>query len=223
MSTLTRTRRLLVTRRDPETASYETVGELAETTDGKYSFQYHPHTRRPMPGMPDLSEVYTSSRLFPTFDHRVISPRRADHDGYLNGLNLPPDATPFEVLARSGGRSAVDTYELTPVPEPGPVELLFLVHGIRHLEPSEQDAVDQLQHGDKLELRLEPENPVDDQAVLVTRLGCRLGWVPSPLVPYIRQIMTSACSLNVERLNPPEAGFHMRLLVKVTGTYKDLN
>lgn len=125
MQTMTGTQRLLVTRRDPHTSGYEAVGELTQS-DGGYSFAYRPGVTRPLHGMPDLSKTYRSDDLFPQFKQRVISPRRADHDQHLQELNLAAEASPFEVLARSGGRSAVDTYELTPVPAVGPVDILFL-------------------------------------------------------------------------------------------------
>lgn len=218
MQTMTGTQRLLVTRRDPHTSGYEAVGELTQS-DGGYSFAYRPGVTRPLHGMPDLSKTYRSDDLFPQFKQRVISPRRADHDQHLQELNLAAEASPFEVLARSGGRSAVDTYELTPVPAVGPVDILFLAHGIRHLTRQEQDAVSRLSPGDLICLQPEPENAHDSQAIIVSRSGMRLGYVPAPLAPYIHQVLQQEHRLVVERLNPLEAGFHMRLLLRLTGTY----
>lgn len=217
MMTRTGTRRLLVTRRNPETTHYESIGELARGEHG-YTFTYLPDVTRALPGMP-RGEVYESADLFPLFSHRVISPRRADHADYLAGLDLEPDAEPFEVLTRSGGLSAVDTLELTPIPEPGPVELRFLVHGIRHLADDEQARIDTLTAGQSLRLVPAPNTPTDDRAVLVTDDGCRLGYVPRPLTEYVRPIMATEHSLTVERINDAEAGFHMRLLVRLVGTY----
>lgn len=214
---MTRTRRLLVTRRNPDTNSYETLGELAHGESG-YTFTYREGTTRPLPGMPNVNEPYTSGDLFPLFEHRVISPRRADRHTYLEGLALDLEATPFEVLARSGGRSAVDTLELTPMPEPGPVDICFLVHGIRHLTQSERTRIDSLIEGQPLQLRPEPDNPKDARAVLVTDEGQRLGYVPGPLLDYVHPILGGEHSLTVERVNPAEAGFHMRLLVRLAGT-----
>lgn len=211
------TQRLLVTRRNPATESYETVGELSRE-EARYTFSYAPDVTRPLPGMADTSRSYTSEGLFPLFAHRVISPRRADHDDYLADLALSPGATPFEVLTRSGGRSAVDTLELTPIPEPGPVELRFLVHGIRHLTASERARIDTLTEGQALDLRPEPANQFDPRAVLVTDDGHRLGYVPRPLLDYIHPILTCDHSLALERVNDAEAGFHMRLLVRLVGT-----
>lgn len=212
------TQRLLVTRRDPHTRAYEAIGEVRRGEEG-FTFEYRSDATHTLPGMRDTSRTYTSSRLFPLFEHRVISPRRGDYDEYLANLALDEVADPFEVLARSGGRSAVDTLELTPLPEPGPVDLTFLVHGIRHLEQGEQERVDALAPGEELDLTPEPENKFDGRAVLVTRDACRLGYVPGPLLPSIHRIMRSDLRVAVERVNAHEAGFHMRLLVRLTGTY----
>lgn len=219
MSTLTRTqtRRLLVTRRDPQTRRYETVGELSCDESG-YTFKYSEGVTRPLPGMPEIDASYASPDLFPLFEHRVISPRRADHDDYLAVLALEPSATPFEVLARSGGRSAVDTLELTPMPEPGRVDITFLVHGIRHLTESERARISALTPGQPLALRREPDNVADERAVLVNDEDHRLGYVPNPLLDYVHNIMGHEHELRVERVNPDSAGFHMRLLVRLVGT-----
>jgi hypothetical protein len=220
MATMTpvQTRRLLVTRRNPDTESYEAIGELSHEESGDYVFTYRDGVTRALPGMADTSGSYTSTELFPLFEHRVISPRRNDHDEYLAGLALVPDATPFEVLARSGGRSAVDTLELTPMPEPGLIDLRFLVHGIRHLTDAERAGLDGLSAGQALYLRAEPDNVKDTHAVLVTNQEQRLGYVPRPLLPYIHQVMAEPHELCVERVNPASAGFHMRLLVRLRGS-----
>jgi hypothetical protein len=218
MSTLigTRTQRLLVTRRNPDSASYETIGELVHDDSG-YAFTYAPGVVRPLPGMPDTSRRYSSDELFPLFEHRVISSRRADRDAYLSGLALGPEATPFEVLARSGGRSAVDTLELTPMPKPGPLDLLFLVHGIRHLSEAERRHIGNLRVGQRIWLVPEPDNSADRQAVLVADDDRRLGYVPRPLLRYIHRVRETDHALTVERVNPVEAGYHMRLLVRLRG------
>lgn len=217
MSTMTRTERLLVTRRDPHTAAYAAVGELRHDREGDfYTFTYRDEVTRALPGLP-LGQVHTSSRLFPLFSQRVVSPLRGDHDEILGMLDLQGQATPFEVLARSGGRSATDTLEITPIPEPGPFEVRFLVHGIRHLTETERARIDDLHPGDALDLRAEPTNPVDRRAVLVTGDGQRLGYVPRPLLEYVRPAMERDHTLTVEQVNPAAAGHHMRLLVRLVG------
>lgn len=214
--TPSRTLRLLVTWRNPATSGYEAIGELVHH-GGRYTFTYRDDASLLLPGMTETDRPYVSDELFPLFEHRVISPRRKDHDEYLADLGLPPDATPFEVLTRSGGRSAVDTLELTPMPEAGPVDMRFLVHGIRHLTQDERERIGALQPGQNLTLAPEPRNPVDPSATLVTDEGHRLGWVPRPLVEQIAPMLGRGYSLTVDRVNPTSAGFHMRLLVRLVG------
>ena len=215
MPTMTRTDRLLVSRQDPRTRTYSRMGELRREGE-EYVFAYDAGATRALPGL-RLGVAHRSRSLFPIFAERVMSPHRADHRAALEQLDLAPDADPFEVLAVSGGQRTGDTYEVTPLPEPGPVELPFLVHGIRHLTEAERAHIDTITPGQLLSLRHEPENQANERAVLVAADGKRLGYVPDPLVEYVHKIMEQPFEIKVKRTNPPEAGFHMRLLVVVTG------
>jgi hypothetical protein len=161
--------------------------------------------------------VHESESLFPIFAERVMDPHRPERAETLEQLGLGADAEPLEVLAVSGGGRTGDTYELTPLPQPGPVSLPFLVHGIRHLTSEERAAIDDLKSGDRLELRCESDNEVNERALLVMQSGGRLGYVPDPLLDYVHRIMERPFELVVDRVNPPEAGMHMRLLVRLTG------
>jgi hypothetical protein len=217
MTTLLKTDQLLVSRQDPATRAFVRVGTLRY--DGQsYSFEYDPSAERPLPGLP-LGKTYRSDRLFPIFAERVLDPHRPERAETLEQLGLPREATPFEVLAVSGGGRTGDTYELTPLPHRGEVSLPFLVHGIRHLRADERAAIDGLKPGDQLSLQYEPENPVNARALLVTQGGVRLGYVPDPLLGYVHDIMRSEHELVVERVNPAAAGLHMKLLVRLSGRY----
>lgn len=218
MLTALKTDRLLVSRQDPDTRLYSSVGELRR--DGEdYVFVYAKDVTRALPGLP-LGKEHRSHDLFPIFAERVMDPRRPDSPQTLEQLGLGPRAGPFEILAVSGGRRTGDTYELTPLPEQGDVELPFLVHGVRHLRSEEQAHVDTLAHGQHVNLQHDPENEANKRAVLVTDRGVRLGYVPDPLLEYVHKIMRRDHAVIVERVNPPEAGFHMRLLVVLAGKYE---
>lgn len=217
MLTVHRTDRLLVSRQDPETRRYFRVGELK--FDGEeYLFEYCDGVTRALPGLP-LGREHRSPDLFPIFAERVMDPHRPDLAQTLEQLGLSPEAEPFEVLAVSGGQRTGDTYELTPLPEHGDVQLPFLVHGIRHLLPQERSQIDALTPGQRLTLQHEPSNEVNDRAVLVTDNGARLGYVPDPLLDYVHNMMAQDYALTVKRVNPLEAGFHLRLLVVLSGRY----
>ena len=217
MSTLLKVDQLLVSRQDPETRLFSRVGTLS--FDGReYVFVYDPGVVRALPGLP-LDGAHRSDTLFPIFAERVLDPQRPERTETLAQLGLPGEAGPFEVLAVSGGSRTGDTYELTPLPHPGQVSLPFLVHGVRYLDAAERAAIDTLKPGDDLALTHEPGNPVNERALVVTRDGHRLGYVPDPLVDYVHVIMREDHQLVVERVNPAEAGLHMRLLVRLRGQY----
>lgn len=222
MRTATRTERLLVSRQDPTTRLFTRVGELSRAGDG-YVFTYDNGITRALPGLP-LGRDHRSTNLFPVFAERILSPSRPDRRMTLAQLDLDAGAEPFEVLARSGGRRTGDTYELTPIPEPGPVSLLFLVHGVSHLPKTGQECVDSLRAGDALELVREPGNPVNPQAIQVTRMGMPIGYVPDPLIDIVARVLGAdhGPRLSVARVNPRDAGFHMRILVAMDGYLPEL-
>ena len=215
MATLMKTDALVVSRQDPETRRYSRVGVLSQ--DGHlFRFKYDGGVTRALPGLP-LGRVHESESLFPIFAERVMDPHRPERAETLEQLGLGAEAEPLEVLAVSGGGRTGDTYELTPLPQPGPVSLPFLVRGIRHLTSEERAAIDHLSSGDRLELRCETDNEVNERALLVRQSGGRLGYVPDPLLAYMHRIMEHPFELVVDRVNPVEAGMHMRLLVRLTG------
>jgi hypothetical protein len=217
MLTSTRTKRLLVSRQDGESRRFGRIGVLACKGD-EYTFTYEAGVTRALPGLP-LGRVHTSPVLFPIFAERVMHPMRPDRPEALARLGLTPDAGPFEVLSISGGGRTGDTYELTPLPETGPVELPFLVHGIRHLSTDEQARIDLLAVDQELQLVDEPDNIANERALLVTDDGSKLGYVPDPLLDYVHNIVQRDHSLTVARVNPADAGLHLRLLVVLRGSY----
>ena len=217
-------RRLMVTWQDPETRSYHQVGWLTQYDDGSFGYVYLPSAQRlarfhPFVGFREFDQSYYSVHLFPFFAQRLLSPQRPDLPRLLSALALDDsDAVgPFEFLARSGGRRGGDTVELLPEPlieKDGSTCWLFLVHGVRYV-PGAGEVIDQLLPGDALEMVAEPDNPVNPEALLVTRDGRRLGWVPDPLLRHLRSIADP--QLAVVRANPADLGHHLRLLVKVAG------
>lgn len=218
-------RRLAVTWRHPRTHTYHAVGLLTHA-DHEYRFDYLAESAevlgpRLLLGFPDLEREYRSFALFPLFAERLMDPARPDRPRLLEALSLDALATPMEVLARSGGRRTGDTLELLPEPEVAPdgtTGCLFLVHGIRHVDGS-SDAIDALVRGQELLLVDEPTNPVNPMAIRVEEHQAGLlGWVPDPLVDYVRHVRAFGdATLRVERANPADVGHHLRLLVHLTG------
>ncbi len=215
MTTMLQTDELLVSRQDADTRRYSRVGVLS--FDGEsFRFAYAEGVTRAMPGLP-LGREHVSETLFPIFAERMMDAHRPERAETLRALGLDSAAEPMEVLAVSGGGRTGDTYELTPLPQPGAVHLPFLVHGIRYLEPAERAAIDDLRPGDRLELRCEEDNPANVHALLVRTDGQRLGYVPDPLLDYVHRIIEAPYELVVQRVNPVESGMHMRLLVRLSG------
>lgn len=215
MATLVKTDTLLVTRKDPETRRHSRVGLLSHDRY-IFRFKYDDGVTLAMPGLP-LGRVHESKSLFPIFAERLMDPRRPDRAETLEQLGLGAEAEALEVLAVSGGGRTGDTFELTPLPRPGPVSLPFLVHGIRQLTSQERAAIDDVKPGDRLELRLETDNEINERALLVRQSGARLGYAPDPLLDYLNLITERPFALIVERVNPVESGLHVRLLVRLTG------
>lgn len=215
---------LLVTWQDPETRRYHAIGVLSRNVAGSFQFRYLKGARslsgfRPLLGFSDIDHQYESATLFPIFAERILDQSRPDRTTLYDALDLVATAGPMEFLARSGGRRAGDRIELLPTPsiDGTRTECTFLVHGVRHIEGA-SEAVDRLHPGQRLDLQAEPDNPSDPDAVLVTTDGTRLGWVPNPLLEYVRAVMaTGDVRVTVVRANPRQFGHHMRLLVSLEG------
>jgi hypothetical protein len=187
----------LVLRQDPDTREYAVVGRLYREDD-QYAFRYAPRvsadpTAAPLPGFPDLRQTYRSPALFATFSNRVMTPRRDSYQDYLGLLGLQGgEHEPFEVLARTWGTRTTDRIQVLPIPHVGPgghLQTRFLVHGGGHVDPDGR-VLSRVLVGDQLQLRPEPENQVDESAVLVLRMGDaeRLGYIPRPLAPFIHSL-----------------------------------
>lgn len=215
---------VLVTWQHPVIRNYEAVGVLTRARE-LYEFRYLERARglagfRPFLGFGELEADYRSPHLFPLFAERVLNEARPDRLSLFQALDLVEAAGPLEFLARSGGRRAGDTIELLPIPEivGSWTRCTFLVHGVRY-QPGASDAIGQLAEGQRLALIPDVDNEHDERAVLVTDRGVRLGWVPGPLLDYVRAVMDAGrAELTVVRANPPEFGHHLRLLVRLEGT-----
>lgn len=216
------THRLLVTRRDPRTRLYVSLGFLTCLSSG-YRFAYLRRVvddgAQRLPGL-GRRDVYESTDLFPVFAERVMSSRRPDRREAMEALGLPEDAAPFDVLVNSAGRSVGDTIELLPAPEAAPdgsLGLDFLVHGVRHMTPQAQDRISMLRAGETLVLEPEPGDPANPRAQLVTDTDReRLGYVPDPLISVLDQM--HGPRLSVVRANGAGIGFHFRLAARAEGT-----
>lgn len=232
-------RQLVVTWQHPETRSISPVGRL-HFDGSSYEFFYIRHALdvedfRPLLGFPELRGRYRSDALFPLFAQRAMDPRRPDYVRYVHRLGLEADTSPWEQIARSGGRREGDALQLMPVPttdEHGLVAL-FLANGVRHMVANDQvvgdsvvrlsreeleTALAALREGDALQLVPQPTNRANERAVLLaTGSTVPVGFVPDLLLDDLHALRERwPIEVNVAVVNGPDAPWHLRLLVRLT-------
>ncbi len=194
---------------------------------GRYAFEYTPDADldrdfQPFVAFPDLQGRYEANDLFPFFAHRVVATAEPGFDDLVDALGLSRDtATPVELLARSWGRSTHDTIQIVPEPElhsDGGSSRLFLVSGVSHADEDHPEEVSKLvtklKVGQKLDLRDEPDNPVDSQAITIEAGGHRLGWIPAYLLGEVHKARERV-DVFVEHANGARTPWHLRLLCRL--------
>lgn len=231
--------RLIVCWQHPDVRALEPVGVLS--FDGAaYRFEYLERARdidgfQALLGFPEIGHVYESEELFPLFAQRAMDPRRPDFERYVRDLSLDEKSTPWEQLSRSGGAREGDTLQLFPVPRfvDGGWHCYFLASGVRYMmsksvkidgalrghysSPELEDLLGSLREQEPLEVHPEADNDWSELAlVLATADGRPLGYVPHLLVKALETpVADGLVQVSVERVNPLEAGWHMRLLVEM--------
>src|SRR5215213_11079568 len=101
-----RSRRFAVAWRNTSRGLIAPVGVLDYDNAG-YRFEYLHNVDqipdfRPFLGFPDFYRLYEAQRLWPFFALRVMDRKRPDYGRYLERLGLLRDASPLDVLSRSG-------------------------------------------------------------------------------------------------------------------------
>lgn len=220
-------RSLLVVWQDPADRRFVPIAELSHLNDGRYVFQYSDAARVnsgffALDEYPDLSRTYVSDSLPVFFTNRVMTAGRPSYDRYLHWLgieNLQSSEVPLEVLARTGGGRATDTFHIVDRPLKGEraFSSRFFVSGIRHVE-NPDDALAKVRPGDRLELRRQPDNAKNPKAVIIdVETGVQLGWVPDWLCGEVTDLLTDGWSLTLtaEQVNL-DAPAHTRVLCLLT-------
>lgn len=216
---------LRVVWQDPTTREFFQVATLTydNGADPAYRFRYvHPlpSSFHGFAAFPDVRRDYESDALFPFFVTRVMSAASPDYDAYLSSLGLSrEDATPVELMGRTGATRATDTVQIVPVPAEHPdgsVEQVFLASGVRYF-PEAEDVLATLRPGDELVIRPQPENSHDPRALLLDAKGTTpVGYVPSYLLDEVHKWRSDrAVACFVERVNSPETPPHLRLLCRL--------
>lgn len=211
----------------PQTRKIVPIGWLL-ALNGGYEFSYIGSVRHaqslgfgPLVSFPDLEMVYRSKALPALFKNRVMPASRPDFPAFVSELGLGTGASPIEVLSRSGGRRATDEFELfsPPAERPdGKSEMYVLVRGVRHVRGAEE-AIAGLVPGQRLLVLRDEQNPHAMHAKLLRTDGTELvGYLPDYLAqeldgpgkPSLKELFVT-----VEKVNPPPAPVHHRLLCRV--------
>lgn len=134
----------------------------------------------------DLDAVYHSDILFPFFANRILSSSRPEYQAFLERI-LVSHFDPLEILARTGGFRATDSFETFPLPRfepqlPG-FRTYFLAHALRYLSRASVDRIGSLRVGEPLYMMRDCQNEYDARAVaLRTTDRTVVGYVPSYLL-----------------------------------------
>ncbi len=194
-----RTRRTVAEiRRDPETG-VSVFRYLKDAAD------FEKATAAGFQGFPTFSiaEGESSRGVLDPFLRRLPPRARADFDRYLgqHRLPVPFDHSDFALLGYTGARLPSDGFGLVPVFPEGvsPCDVIVEVAGLRHVFKGDPSSI---HPGDAVHFALDPENPVDSDAVAIMWQGQRLGFINralrSAFVVWLRERTVSA---HVERVN----------------------
>ncbi len=150
---------------------------------------------QPIGTFSDLYGEYKSSMLFPLFATRMLSPSRPDYEDFVSWMGLSgTKIDPVELLARSGGKSVTDRFEIFPFPKKnqnGKYHSHFFAHGLRHL-PASEDRV-------------------------------AVGYCPRYLLHHVKDIQSQSEKLcvKVEKDVSAEVPLSFRLLCSLTADWKE--
>jgi len=154
---------------------------------------------------------------------------RKDYDEFVTTLGLSAEeASPIEIMARSGGRRATDSVELFSPPRSGGnvpgetyfVNYFFLAHGLRHMRACAQDLAKHLKPGDQLFCMHDFQNPKDkDALILRTEEYCNVGFLPRYLLADLWELVgLDGIRLTVARVNLSPAPIQQRILCEFQAT-----
>lgn len=220
---------LMLVWQDPADRRFVPVAELQHLVDGRFVFAYLTDARSnprffALDEYPSLDRSYVSDSFPVFFSNRVMSAERPSYDRYLRWLGLDETAgsqLPMEVLARTGGGRATDTFHIVDVPVRGDktFESRFFISGLRHVDGASEIA-ETVHPGDRLELRPDPKNPKNSNAVIIdVESNVQLGWVPDWLCGEVMDLIRQGwvLDLQAEQINV-DAPAHTRVLCRLSAS-----
>lgn len=219
-------RSLLLVWQNPSTRRFVKVGRFDALTDGRFAFRYlddawSDPAFQPLVEFPESTGVYVSDELPAFLANRVLSSDRSNFGEYLGWLGLDavnPAEVPLEVLARTGGGRATDTFHILDAPEIDGDILIsrFFVSGVRYFDGADE-ALAAVSAGDSLQLELDESNASNPKAVLIDLAdGRRVGYVPDWLCDDVYDRIKNGWMISVvaERINN-DAPVHVRALCRI--------
>lgn len=178
----------------------------------------------PLVSFPEFQEDYTSEKLFPLFHNRVLSPKRADFQEYIEWLGLSrEEADPISILSVSGGTRMTDNLQTFPKIEAnadGSFQMRFFAHGLRHLTEASRIRAKALEPEEKLRVMIEVNNPATRLAVtLHSDDYVMVGWAPRYLVDDLVKCIPQAPEIEatVVKVNHTHAPLNQSILVEYSG------
>jgi hypothetical protein len=230
---MTTTRTLYLAWQDPDGRSWYPVAVVRFDDREGYSFQYIEGARaaQEAPGFPGVAQFpsldvrYTSEDIFPFLKNRVLGPNRGDFGKYAGRLGLGDDELlhsvhAFDLLSRSNGRRATDTFELFAGPEVTRerARFVFFSRGVRHLPDEIQALWKERAPVEPLRVLLEPGNSYDANATLLTSQELLpLGFVPRYYSESVARLIVGGCLSQavIAHHNPTPAPPRERFLVQL--------
>lgn len=217
---------LILVWQNPTTRRFVKVGQVDALPGGRVAFQYLESAFDdpdflPLLEYPNRDTAYLSDEVPAFFSNRILSTDRPSYGRYLDWLGLDqlkPEDVPFEVLARTGGGRATDTFHVVDLPldRDHNFSSRFFVSGIRHAKVS-GEVLESIQNGDRLHLQLEDDNLANPKAVLVNSADNRkLGYVPNWLCSDVHERIKNHWDVTAiaERVNP-DAPSHVQVLCRI--------
>lgn len=199
--------------------SWYTIGRF-DCDENEYRFKYLAGAVRAqqeadfggVAQFPDVEREYVSSNLFAFVGNRLLSKRRPEYDEQTRRLGLEPtDLHPFDILSRSYGRRATDTYELYPAPlrTDNGISLHFFSRGVRYLDEDLKKLWQNDEPAAPLQLQREPDNSHDPHAIEIFDHDARkLGYVPRYYTVSLSQLLQENCDYQLKLVrHNKEPGF----------------
>jgi hypothetical protein len=216
-------REFILVWQNPNSRRFLRAGSLV-IADELFEFRYERAALEdedffPLDEFPVVDKVYKSRQLPAFFANRIMSSERGSYERYLGWLGLAPtrDDVPIEILIRTGGSRATDTFHIVERPLVGASHFIsrFFVSGIRH--QASESLIRSISDGDDLLLESQPHNVHNANAHLVLKSRDEpIGWVPDWLCDEISEMARDGWHFRVsaERINP-DAPSHIQVLCRL--------